>query len=165
MGDEFDFEDEFPLGPTGGLCIPAIAATGWLLAAVFGGVAEAMSHSTFIRFLGQVLGGSMGCFAAATMHKEETQNDLCRFSRVMLGAVGGAGAAWVALPPVDLEIVVHAALTSLGASLVALYTDPDIVSGNFTVSEVLGMPASTPSGNGAQSGALTGCQELSIGAD
>eukprot|EP00928_Gymnodinium_smaydae_P011750 TRINITY_DN14306_c0_g2_i1.p2 TRINITY_DN14306_c0_g2~~TRINITY_DN14306_c0_g2_i1.p2 ORF type:complete len:217 (+),score=56.92 TRINITY_DN14306_c0_g2_i1:264-914(+) len=124
--------DEASLGPPAGVCAPATAVGSAFFAAVFGGAGAAMAGPrSLAQFLGQVFGGAIGAFVAATMHKEEEQQNLRRLAHVALGAFVGASCGFVALPLDDEElgmgIITHAALTAFGAAGVALWTDKELV--------------------------------------
>mmetsp|Transcript_56597 Transcript_56597/g.157690 ORF Transcript_56597/g.157690 Transcript_56597/m.157690 type:complete len:194 (-) Transcript_56597:83-664(-) len=126
-----DYEDELPLGPPGGICVPAVAAGAVLFATAFGAAGAALRGPRGVaQLLGQVVGGSLGAFTAATMHKEDHQQDARRFALVLVGAIGAAAVDFVVLPLLaDIGIVADAVLTSVGAVAVALLTDPDLVGG------------------------------------
>eukprot|EP00927_Polykrikos_kofoidii_P063327 TRINITY_DN58131_c0_g1_i1.p1 TRINITY_DN58131_c0_g1~~TRINITY_DN58131_c0_g1_i1.p1 ORF type:complete len:171 (+),score=23.18 TRINITY_DN58131_c0_g1_i1:86-598(+) len=128
MLDEDDEHDILgSLGPPGGICVPAIAITGGGFAAGFGAIGATINGSrSWLQFIAQVVGGSLGAFSAATMHKTKEQTNLRRFVIVFFGAVVGTSVAFVTLPVMDMSIFAEATLTAVSSTAVAVLTDPDI---------------------------------------
>eukprot|EP00929_Paragymnodinium_shiwhaense_P002034 TRINITY_DN10222_c0_g1_i2.p1 TRINITY_DN10222_c0_g1~~TRINITY_DN10222_c0_g1_i2.p1 ORF type:complete len:162 (-),score=28.92 TRINITY_DN10222_c0_g1_i2:249-734(-) len=111
-------DEDLELGPPGGICVPAIAAGGLFFAGAFGTVGAALQGARSIgQFVGQVVGATLGCFVAATMHKEEVrQLDMRRAAKVFAGALTATSLAFLALPVIeDLGIMAEVVLTTVGA--------------------------------------------------
>eukprot|EP00929_Paragymnodinium_shiwhaense_P002037 TRINITY_DN10222_c0_g1_i6.p1 TRINITY_DN10222_c0_g1~~TRINITY_DN10222_c0_g1_i6.p1 ORF type:complete len:139 (-),score=29.24 TRINITY_DN10222_c0_g1_i6:805-1221(-) len=120
-------DEDLELGPPGGICVPAIAAGGLFFAGAFGTVGAALQGARSIgQFVGQVVGATLGCFVAATMHKEEVrQLDMRRAAKVFAGALTATSLAFLALPVIeDLGIMAEVVLTTVGAFASTVMTEP-----------------------------------------
>lgn len=124
--DMLQIDNEELLVPN--VCVPGILGGALLFAVVFGSMGLLLSGPSWAQLMFQSLGASLGAHGAANMHKAESRFVPRRFLRIAVGAAGGSLCSAVTFGKGELDLagfITSAMLTSLGALLVALSTDPD----------------------------------------
>ncbi|CAK9075500.1 unnamed protein product [Durusdinium trenchii] len=132
--------DQEEFGPS--LCVPGVLGGSLLFAVVFGSLGLLLQGpQSPAQLTLQSLGGTLGAYGTATMHKASEggrsggRSGVRRLLRIALGAACGTGCSAVAFTAETWDLgglFASAMLTALGSVLVALSTDPD-----YTLGEVL----------------------------